>query len=183
MNTTGHTKSAAYIKATCTDFVAELRARCPNTSVAGFVMDSAAANRAAMSILDEYGSVRPMVNLQCAAHMLSLLMKDLCKRFDWVEDVFSKILYISAAFNGSEQFRSMLKEQCIQEGAAYSGIVTHCDTRFASKHLIALSVDRHLKHLLSMAGSAAFLELLSSKNELAASCTTFCLGSTAILLG
>jgi hAT family C-terminal dimerisation region len=175
-NTTGYAKTAAYIKGTCTDFLAELKARCPNTSVAGFVMDSAAANRSAMSMLDEDGSVRPMVNLQCAAHMLSLLMKDLCKRFDWVEDVFSKVLFISASFNGSEQFKSMLKAQCIHEGVAYSGIVTHCDTRFASKYLVALSVDRHLKALLSVAGSAAFLELLRSENEIAAKLHNILLG-------
>jgi hypothetical protein len=176
MNTTGHVKTAAYIKGKCTDIIAELKAKSPNTSVAGFIMDSAAANRSAMSMLDEDGSVRPMVNLQCAAHMLSLLMKDLCKRFNWVDDVFSKVLYISASFNGSEVFRSMLKERCIYEGAAYSGIVTHCDTRFASKYLVELSVDRHLKTLLSLAGSAAFLELLSQENETAAKLHNILLG-------
>jgi hypothetical protein len=54
----------------------------------GFVMDSASANRAAFTLLDADDSIGPVVNLQCASHTLSLLLKDLDKRMPWVHKAF-----------------------------------------------------------------------------------------------
>jgi hypothetical protein len=64
----------------------------------GFVMGRASANRAAFALLDADDSIGPLVNLQCASHTLSLLLKDLDKRMPWVHNAFEHALMVSNFF-------------------------------------------------------------------------------------
>jgi hypothetical protein len=91
LNSSGQSKTGEYIASICSDLMKHISNLCTAVSFAGFVMDSAAANRAAMELLDEQRQqLQPpaLVNLQCCSHTLSLLLKDLYKRFEWVRDVF-----------------------------------------------------------------------------------------------
>jgi hAT family C-terminal dimerisation region/Protein of unknown function (DUF 659) len=176
LNTSGDSKTGAYIAKVCKDLIADLKQHCPNTNVAGFVMDSASANRSAMDQLDRDEDLKPMVQLQCAAHMLSLLMKDLAKRFPWVEETFAKVIYISNAVNNSEKLRSMFMNQCEKDGATYSTIPSHCDTRFGSYYMVADSVATRLDTLICWVGSPTFRDLLNEENETADELHTLLLG-------
>jgi hAT family C-terminal dimerisation region len=177
LNTSGEPKTGPYIAAVCKQLITTLHGHSPSTVVAGFIMDSASANRNAMDVLDRDCTVTSMVNLQCAAHMISLLMKDLAKRFGWVEHIYTQVLFISAAINGSEKLRYLFQQQCLQGGSACCTIATHCDTRFCSRFLVALSVERRLDDLVCLVGSAKFLELLKGDdNEAAAKLHKMLLG-------
>jgi hypothetical protein len=176
LNTAGEVKTGQYIAGVCKQLITDLQAHYPATNIAGFVMDSAAACRSAMDQLTEDSTLGPMVNLQYAAHMLSLLIKDLNKHFLWVKGVFRKVLFISNAVNGSEKLRFLFQQQCEKENAAYSTIPSHCDTRFGSYFIVADAVDRRLPTLVAWAGSAEFLELVSSENETAVEIHTMLLG-------
>jgi hypothetical protein len=167
LNTSGDGKTGTYIAGVCKKLIADLTHHCPNTRVAGFVMDSASANRSAMDQLDRDEDLQPMVHLQCAAHMLSLLMKDIAKRFSWVEETFKKVVYISTAVGNSEKLRALFKSQCEQDGAAYSTIPSHCETRFGSYFIVADAVDKRLGTLISWVGSPGFRDLLNEDNETA----------------
>jgi hypothetical protein len=120
-----------------------------------------------MDQLDRDEDLKPMVQLQCAAHMLSLLMKDLAKRFLWVEETFSHVIYISTAVGNSEKLRSLFKMQCEKDGATYSTIPSHCDTRFGSLYIVADPIASSLDTLISWVGSPAFRELSNEENETA----------------
>jgi hypothetical protein len=52
INTAGESKTDIYISYLCKKVMADINLHAPVTSVSGFVMDSAAANRAAMKLLD-----------------------------------------------------------------------------------------------------------------------------------
>lgn len=176
LNTSGEAKTGAYIAGTCKKLISDVQKHCPTTGIAGFVMDSASANRAAMAKLDEDDALAPMVNLQCAAHMLSLLMKDLNKRFPWVTEVFRQVLFISASVNSSEKLRHLFQQQCEKDKAAYSTIPSHCDTRFGSYYIVASAVEKRLQTLVAWAGSAEFLDLVSDELETAVEIHTMLLG-------
>jgi hAT family C-terminal dimerisation region len=165
INTAGYSKTSTYIAETCANIIKDLKRQAPNTTVAGFVMDSASANRAAMSEMDSDDELSPLVNLQCAAHMLSLLMKDIAKRFEWVSGVYDACLELSAIINGSERFRRMFTQQCLNDEDRCSALATHCDTRFGSKYLVVTSVDRRLSSLKRMVGTPEFLDLVTADNE------------------
>lgn len=157
-----------YIATQCTNLIKDLKLNCPTTTVSGFVMDSASANRSAMEVLDKDAQVHPLVNLQCAAHMLSLLMKDIAKRFDWVSAVYKECLEISSYINGSENFRFLFEQQCTKDEDPCTTIATHCDSRFGSQYLVVTSCDRHIESLKNMVGSPGFLALVTADNENAA---------------
>jgi hAT family C-terminal dimerisation region len=176
LNTAGKIKTGQYIASVCKQLITDIQAHCPATGIAGFVMDSASANRSAMDQLHEDGTLAPMVNLQCAAHTLSLLIKDLNKHFPWVKEVFRKVLFISNSVHSSEKLRFLFQQQCEKDNAAYSTIPSHCDTRFGSQFIVADAVDRRLKTLVSWAGSVEFLELVSSEMETAVELHTILLG-------
>jgi hypothetical protein len=177
LNTSGETKSGTYIAGVCKSLLAEIKEHAPSTAVSGFVMDSASANRTAMAELDKDAEVPPMVNLPCAAHTLSLLMKDIAKRFSWVEDLFSSVIFISSSINGSEKMRFLFERQCIQDGGACCTLASHCDTRFGSKYIVFSSVERRLDSLVVMVGSAPFLDLVREENETAVALHKMLLGS------
>jgi hypothetical protein len=52
-----------------------------------------------MSLLDDneelLKSNGAVINLQCISHNLSLLLKDLDKRFDWTHLVYEEVLFVS----------------------------------------------------------------------------------------
>jgi hypothetical protein len=74
----------------------------------GFVMESASANRAAFTLLDADDSIGPLVNLQCASHTLSLLLKDLDKRMPWVHNAIEHALMGSKFFQSSRKVKARL---------------------------------------------------------------------------
>jgi hypothetical protein len=179
LNTSAETKTGGYIAAVCKSLIEDLKIRCPMTNVAGFVMDIASANRSAMELRDADGAVSPMMNLQCAAHMLSLLMKDLSKRFPWVQETFRRVLYISNTVNSSEKFRYLVQKQCEKDNVPYSTIPAHCDTRFGSHYIVANAVESRLHTLVAWAGSADFLDLVARRNESAVEIHKLLLGQYA----
>jgi hypothetical protein len=120
-----------------------------------------------MKQLAEDNTVHQMVNLQCSAHMLSLLMKDLAKRFEWVGLALTQVIYISSSINSSEKLRFVFQQQCLLDGDACCTVPVHCDTRFGSQYLVAVAVERRMKTLAAMVGSAAFLKLIDEGNETA----------------
>jgi hypothetical protein len=53
LNTAGQAETAEYIASVCSDLMEQIHTLCPQLLFAGFVIDSAAANRAAMDMMDE----------------------------------------------------------------------------------------------------------------------------------
>jgi hypothetical protein len=149
------------------------------TNFAGFVMDSASANRSAMELLDADVAVSPMLNLQCAGHMLSLLMKDLSKRFPWVQETFRRLLYIANTVNSSEKFGYLFQKQCEKDNVPYSTFPAHCDTRFGSHYFVAHDVENRLHILVAWAGSSDVLDLVARRNESAVEIHKMLLGQYA----
>jgi hypothetical protein len=90
LNTAGEVKTGQYIAGVCKQLITDVQAYCSATSIAAFVMDSAAACRSAMDQLSEDSTLGLMVKLQRAAHMLSQLIKDLNEHFSWVKEVFER---------------------------------------------------------------------------------------------
>jgi hypothetical protein len=151
--------------------MADINLHAPETSVAGFVMDSAAANRAAMKLLDADEDLPPLVCLQCASHALSLLLKDLSKRFEWVRAVYADALFISCTINSRinsrdlQSMRHLFEMEVLKSGGRACSISTHCDTRFGSQYIVALSISKHIDSLVVMCGSAPFLQLSREGKE------------------
>jgi hypothetical protein len=129
----------------------------------GFVMDSAAANRAAFSLLEE--DIGPLVNLQCASHTLSLLLKDFDKRMPWVHDTFEFALMVSNFFQSSTKCQGMMDEYMISQGCKPKAVPSHCDTRFGSKYIVLAAVADVWLYIIGMISSPRFVEFsLSCKS-------------------
>jgi adenosine/AMP kinase len=142
LNTAGQAKTAEHIASVCSDLMEQIHTLCPQVSFAGFVMNSAAANRAAMDMLDQQRlqlQQPALVNLQCCSHTLSLLLKDLYKRLKWVRDVFDGAMLISAATNSNESLRYMFKQQVLVSNSAATTIASHSETQFGSQYLVLKS--------------------------------------------
>jgi hypothetical protein len=132
LNTSGQPKTADYFATVCTDLMKEIAVVCPAVAFACIKMDSAAANRAGMTILDQQREnlgLPPLVNLQCCSHTLLLLLKDMYKRFTWVRDVFDGALLISTAINTNESMRFMFQNVVTESGANATSIATHSESR------------------------------------------------------
>jgi hypothetical protein len=158
LNTTGDIKSGAYVAGVCKDLLADLRQHAPDTMVSGFVMDSASANRSAMQLLDEDDDVHPLVNLQCAAHTLSLLMKDHYKHFEWVRNVYNTASFISTTVMGVESYGTIFQQQVMLDQGRTGAVSSHSETRLGSHFLALKSVLRYIDSLVSMVGSQPFLQ-------------------------
>jgi hypothetical protein len=128
LNTAWASKSGSYIADVCKQVLAEVEQFAPSTLVSGMVVDSAAANRDAMRFLDLDATLHPMINLQCAAHTLNLPMHDIYKRFEWVRDVKSQVLFISSAINGGDKLRSMFQQHCLEDCRSCTNLA-HTETR------------------------------------------------------
>lgn len=122
----------------------------------GYVMDSAAANRKAYEILDAGEDTPPLVYLQCASHTLSLLLKDLDKRFEWVHDSFAFALKVAQFFHTHTRMQGLLEEHLKQQSCTKTSIPTHCDTRFGSKYIVLKAVSDMWTMLMGLVCSSAF---------------------------
>jgi hypothetical protein len=129
------------------------------------VMDSASPNRSAMQLLDEDADVHPLVNLQCAAPTLSLLMRDLYKRFDWVRNVYTTASFISTTVMGDESYRTIFQQQVMLDQGRTGALSSHFETRFGSHFLVLKSVLRCTDSLVSMVGSQPFLQFVKQGKE------------------
>jgi hypothetical protein len=70
INAAGQTQDSQYIKRCCIDLMQELRT-VTGVKVLGFVTESASANRAALSLLQQ--NFPQLMNLPCIAHALSVI--------------------------------------------------------------------------------------------------------------
>jgi hypothetical protein len=156
INAAGRSKNAEYIKQCCEEVMQELRTAC-GAKVLGFVMDSASANRAALT---ELVKAHPeLINLPCISHALSLLLKDLAKHFSWVAEVYAAAVTVSNA-QATESIKHMLHQSMLaQPSKTIFSIATHCDTRFGSHHIVLRTVMRALQPLKEMAAKDAFVQL------------------------
>lgn len=169
LNTTGDVKSAQYIADVCIQLMKELQRDVPYTTVVGFIMDSAAANRAAYDILEGDDQLDPLVNLPCGSHTLSLLLKDLYKRFQWIRQVFDDVLFISTAINGSDQLKGIFAEVCaVNASGRAPTLQRHCETRFGSKFIVLRSVASKLDELVALAGHRSFIGMVRGGDTTAA---------------
>jgi hypothetical protein len=133
-------------------------------------MDSAAANRAAMDLLDEQRQelqLPAVVKLQCCPHTLYLLLKDLYKRFEWVRNVFDAAMFISAAINSNESLRYLFKQQVLASNSTATTLATHSETRFGSQHLVLKSCLKQIVNLVAMVDAQKFLKLVQERNATA----------------
>jgi hypothetical protein len=167
-NTAGHTKTGEYI-GVCIQLIEEVKEHAPHVAVSGFIMDSVSANRSAMSLLDDneelLKSNGALINLQCISHTISLLLKDLDKRFDWVHVVYEEALFVSTVISNTEAYRDLFSNEVTQKGGQSMSIATHCETRFGSKYIVLQSVLQHEDSLVAMAGSTAFLKPVKEKKQ------------------
>lgn len=132
------TKDATWIKDQCLAVAEDIQQKADAT-VSGYVMDSASANRSAMQKLEE--EVGPLINLPCVSHTLSLLLKDIEKRFGWVAQMYKVAVDASSAINNSEKLTAMLAAAGLSTNRhKESYIASHCETRFGSKHFVLRSV-------------------------------------------
>jgi hypothetical protein len=149
INAMGAIKDHVWIMQQCKDLITDLHSVSPSTSVIGFVMDSAAANRKAYRAMNDESVQRallsadsdervdllpPMILLQCASHTLSLLLKDIAKSFCWVTKVYDSAVSISKALGNNERIYNFYVGACAEDNVKPRAIVSHCETRFGSKH-------------------------------------------------
>jgi hypothetical protein len=165
IHTAGESKTDSYISSLYKKVMADINLHAPDTSVSGFVMDCSAANRAAIKLLDADEDLPPLVCLQCASNALSLLLKDLSKRFEWSRAVYADALFISSTINSTESMRHLFEMEVMKSGGRSCSILTHCDTRFGSQYIVALSISKHIDSLVAMCRSAPFLQLLQDGKE------------------
>jgi Protein of unknown function (DUF 659) len=114
-NAEGNVKTAEWIKQLCVDIISEVT-EATGASVAGFVMDSASANRSALAKLEADPELGPLVNLPCVAHTLSLLLKDISKHLQWVTDVYDIGVKISTCCSNSDAVKHLLKTELAEKG-------------------------------------------------------------------
>jgi hypothetical protein len=165
INARGFVKDHLWIKQQCKTVIVDLRTVSENTSVIGFVMDSAAANRKAFhemhkeceehkellttqgeqsgesqSEFAEGNPLGPLILLQCASHTLSLLIKDIISHFRWVKDVYESAITISKAINNNERINDSYILACREQDVVPTVIQSHVETRFGSHHFVLRSV-------------------------------------------
>jgi hypothetical protein len=176
INARGAIKDYAWIVKQCKAVISELRTVAPDTHVIGFVMDSAAANRKAYKAMHEEGKLHfpgtdmdvlpPLILLQCASHTLSLLMKDIAKKFSWVRDVYNSAVSVSKALGNNERIFNFYVGACAADNVKPRVVASHCETRFGSQHLVLRSVVNVMPQLRKMCTSDGFEEFARS-NETA----------------
>jgi hypothetical protein len=162
INAAGHTKDSQYIKRCCVDLMEELRTA-TGVNVLGFVMDSASANRSALSLLQH--DFPKLVNLPCISHALALLLKDMAKHFGWIQATYEAAVAVSNA-QQTEAISHMLQESMrAQPSKTVFSIASHSETRFGSRHIVLRTVMRALQPLKEMVAKEAFGRLLRGGNS------------------
>jgi hypothetical protein len=163
INAAGHTKDSQYIKQCCVDLMGELRTSATGVHVLGFVMDSASANRSALSLLQH--DFPKLVNLPCISHALALLLKDMAKHFGWIQATYDAGVAVSNA-QQTEAISHMLQQSMrAQPSKTAFSIASHSETRFGSRHIVLRTVMRALQPLKEMVATAAFDRLLRGSNS------------------
>lgn len=163
INARGCFKSGEWIAQQCREVMDDVCSVSPNTSVIGFVMDSAAANRKAYTLMQEActaseSPLPPLILLPCASHTLSLLLKDIVGNFSWVSEVYADAIEISKALRNETVF-SHYMDACNAENCKPLSVFTHSETRFGSQHLVLRSVMKVLAPVRKMCGYESFEDL------------------------
>jgi hAT family C-terminal dimerisation region len=181
INARGFVKDHLWIMQQCKDVIADLGTISEHTSVIGFVMDSASANRRAYQEMhkeceehkklqasrDDHPtesssedaadtSLGPLILLQCASHTLSLLIKDITVRFGWVKEVYDSAISISKAVNNTERINDQYIRACQDLNVKPTVLQSHVETRFGSYHFVLRSILDVIAPLKSMCNSDEF---------------------------
>ena len=83
ISASGHSKTSEWIAADCIRVYLQIQACMgPDARCTGFVMDNTAANRKAMTIIQD--AYPHMCCVGCVSHAMSLLIKDYAKRLEWL---------------------------------------------------------------------------------------------------
>jgi hypothetical protein len=162
INAAGQRKDSQYIQQCCEAVMHELKTL-SGTRVLGFVMDSASANRTALSnLLMDHPQ---LINLPCMSHSLSLLLKDLAKCFPWVESIYAAAVTVSNAL-ASEAIKYMLQQSMLaQPSKVVFPIASHSESRFGSQHIVLRTVMRALQPLKEMVAKDEFGKLLRGSSS------------------
>lgn len=181
INARGIIKDGQWIASVCKDLISELTRlhESSNLQVIGFVMDSASPNLKAYKLLhqdsqlittavqsqdaDEEESdmvLQPMILLQCAAHTLSLLIKDITKAFPWVSETYRVAVDVSKTMHNNERVFDHYLRQCKESEPPVKlvSLPSFCETRFGSYHLVMRAVLAIMPVLRSMCNSDVFQE-------------------------
>jgi hypothetical protein len=162
INASGCTKDSQYIKRCCVEVMDELRTAA-DLNVLGFVMDSASANRSALSLLQH--DFPQLVNLPCISHALALLLKDLAKHFGWIQATYEAAVAVSNA-QATEAIHHMLQQSMLEQPSkVIFSIASHSDSRFGSRHVVLRTVMRALQPLKEMVAKDAFARLLQGSSS------------------
>ena len=135
----GEIKNAQWIAETCLNIHDDIQAAMGSGArCSGFIMDNTRANRNAMALME---AAQPqMCCIGCAAHALSLLMKDYGKRFPWLGHVYDTCILITNLISSSEAMRFALHKCMKGIYNVVRSISTHVETRFGSKHIVMRDV-------------------------------------------
>lgn len=148
-------KDADWIKQQCVEVARQIIAE-TSSRVVGFVMDSAAANRAAFEKMDAAGDLTPLINLPCASHTLSLLLKDLDKKVEWIQSTFEFAISVSTHINQSTILSGLFDGWRKQQGLNPVVIPSHSPTRFGSKMIVLEEVNKVFLDLMGFCTSKQF---------------------------
>jgi rRNA-processing protein FCF1 len=148
-----HIKDAEFVVKLHKKLRAELEALLPDTEFIGYVMDSTATNRKAMTHLREADPT--IVVLDCIAHALSNLMKHTAEFFAWVDSVYECSCALSEKLIKNEKMRSAVHELQEAEYGSKCGICAHVPARFGSRHMVLRDIMRSEMALRKLAAGAA----------------------------
>jgi hAT family C-terminal dimerisation region len=156
-------KDATWIKDQCLAVMQDVKVQ-TGATVSGFVMDSASANRTAMDLMEVEAG--PLINLPCVSHTLSLLLKDVDKKFGWVKQLYQIALDASATVNNSEKLTALLASAGLRtERGKECYLASHSETRFGSKHLVLRSVVAAKDSFFNMFADKEFRDLVPKNKQ------------------
>jgi hypothetical protein len=138
VNAEGQIKDAQYVFELHKELRIEVETALPHAQFLGYIMDSTAANRKSMKMLQADDPA--ICVLPCASHASSLVTKRTAKCFQWVDHVYSACCAISEELINAEKLRSELHSIQLVECKRVKGICAHVPTRFGSRHLVLRDV-------------------------------------------
>lgn len=158
----GEKKDAAWIAKTCTEVYRNIQKHMgPGAVCTGFIMDNTKANLKAMELLEE--DFPFMMCLGCAAHSLSLLMKDFDKRLTWLHETYELCTKISNMANAVEAMKAALHD-CMRSlnNNVVRSIASYTETRFGSKHFVLRDVLKNLDAMTRWVTCDAYVSRMSA---------------------
>jgi hypothetical protein len=128
INDRGALKDDLWIKEQFKEAASAVQSISRSTTVVGFIMDSAAANRKAYQVRqkeckdggsgsDDRNPKGPSILLQCASRTLSLLIKDITEACSWVSKVFVDSVAICKAVSNNERTHDLYVQACAVKDA------------------------------------------------------------------